>query len=210
MSETAIVCHLAAATLNDRTTVDWLALCANYDRIRDHIEHTVPGFDDYNRRVRQPGGFYLPNPPRDKQEFPTPTGKAIFFIHPIPRTDLKPNELLLMSMRSHDQFNTTIYGEDDRYRGIHGGRRVIFLNPADIAALGLHEGQWVDLTSHFEGEQRRAFGFKVVPYEIPQKCAAAYYPETNPLVHLGNVAVGSNQPASKSILITVSPSKDSV
>src|SRR4029450_6774664 len=134
---------------------------ANYDRIRDHIERTVPGFDDYNRRVRQPGAFYLPNPPPDKQEFPAPTGKAIFFVHPIPRIELKDNELLLMSMRSHDQFNTTISGEDDRYRGIHGGRRVIFLNPDDIAALGLHADQWVDLTSHFEGEQRHAFGFKV-------------------------------------------------
>ena len=207
MSETSIVCHLAAATLGDRTTVDWLALCADYDRIRDHIERTVPGFEDYNRRVRQPGGFYLPNPPRDRQEFPTPPGKAIFFIHPIPRIDLKPNELLLTSLRSHDQFNTTIYGEDDRYRGIHGGRRVIFMNQADIAALGLKPDQWVDLTSHFEGEQRQAFGFKVVPYEIPRRCAAAYYPETNPLVHLRNVAVGSNQPASKSIVITVAPSK---
>ncbi|MEA2733921.1 MAG: hypothetical protein QOE14_372, partial [Humisphaera sp.] len=113
-------------------------------------------------------------------------------------------------VRSHDQFNTTIYGEDDRYRGIHGGRRVIFMNPADIASLGLKEGQWVDLISHFEGEQRRVHGFKVVSYDIPQKCAAAYYPETNPLVHLRNVADGSNQPASKSIVITVSPSKDSV
>ena len=215
MSETAIVCHLAHATLaaakpgpsgpGPRTTVDWLALCSNYDRIRDHIERTIPGFDEYNRRVRQPGGFYLPNAPRDKQEFPTPTGKAIFFIHPIPRIELEANQLLLMSMRSHDQFNTTIYGEDDRYRGIHGGRRVVFLNADDIAALGLHEGQWVDLTSHFEGETRQAFGFKVVPYEIPRKCAAAYYPETNPLVHLRNVAEGSNQPASKSIVITVSP-----
>ncbi|MEA2711237.1 MAG: hypothetical protein QOF78_3838 [Phycisphaerales bacterium] len=210
MSETAIVCQLAAATLGGRTNVDWLSLCSNYDRIRDHIERTIPGFDNYNRRVRKPGGFYLPNPPRDKQEFPTATAKANFFVHPIPRIELPPGALLLMSIRSHDQFNTTIYGEDDRYRGIHGGRRVVFMNPADIASLGFKEGQWVDLISYFEGEQRRVHGFKIVSYDIPSRCAAAYYPETNPLVHLRNVADGSNQPASKSIVITVSPSKDSV
>jgi molybdopterin-dependent oxidoreductase alpha subunit len=207
MSETAIVCRLAHATLGTRTTVDWLALCANYDRIRDHIERTIPGFDDYNRRVREPGGFYLPNPPRDKQEFPTDTQRANFFVHPIPRIELRPGQLLLMSIRSHDQFNTTIYDDDDRYRGIYGGRRVIFLNPADIDALGLKDGQWVDLTSCFEGEQRQAFGFRVVPYEIPRKCAAAYYPETNPLVHIRNIAEGSNQPASKSIVITIKPAR---
>jgi molybdopterin-dependent oxidoreductase alpha subunit len=207
MSETAIVCNLAHATLNGRTTVDWLGLCADYDRIRDHIERTIPGFENYNQRVRQPGDFYLPNPPRDRQEFPTPAGKAIFFVHPLPRIELKGDQLLLMSMRSHDQFNTTIYEEDDRYRGIRNGRRVIFMNESDIERLGLRAGQFVDLTSYFEGETRQAFGFKVVPYEIPRQCAAAYYPETNPLVHLRNVAEGSNQPASKSIVITVAPSR---
>ncbi len=205
MSETAIICNLAAATLKGRTTVDWLGCCANYDRIRDHIERVIPGFDEYNRRVRGPGGFYLPNPARDKQEFRTQSERANFFVHPIPHHDLQSGELLMMSVRSHDQFNTTIYGQDDRYRGVFGGRRVIFLNPGDIAERGLREGQWVDLTSHFEGERRHARGFKVVAFEIPRKCAATYYPETNVLVPLRHTADGSNQPASKSIVITLAP-----
>jgi molybdopterin-dependent oxidoreductase alpha subunit len=207
MSETAIICHLAAATLKDRTTVDWMALCGNYDRIRDHIEHVVPGFDDYNRRVREPGGFYLPNAPRDQQEFPTETKKANFFVHPIPKFDLKPGELLLTTLRSHDQFNTTIYGQIDRYRGIRGGRRVIFMNRDDIRQMGLTAGQWVDLTSRFEGHERHARRFMVVAYDIPCRCAAAYFPEANPLVPLRHVADGSNQPASKSIVITLTPSR---
>jgi molybdopterin-dependent oxidoreductase alpha subunit len=205
MSETAIICHLAAAALNGRSTVDWSGLCGNYDRIRDHIERVVPGFEDYNRRVREPGGFYLPNPPRDKQEFRTETAKANFIVHAIAKHDLKPGELLLTTVRSHDQFNTTIYAENDRYRGIFGGRRVIFMNAADIRNLGLREGQWVDLTSVFEDETRRVTQFKVVPYDIPQRCAACYYPEANPLVPLRQVAQGSNQPASKSVVITLSP-----
>jgi molybdopterin-dependent oxidoreductase alpha subunit len=205
MSETAIVCHLAAATLGARTTVNWLSLCANYDRIRDHIEHVVPGFTEYNRRVRVPGGFYLPNAPRDRQEFNTATGKANFVVHPIPRHALEPGQLLMMSVRSHDQFNTTVYGDDDRYRGIYGGRRVIFLNEEDVRTLGLAKGQHVDITSHFEGEQRRVNGFMVVPYDIPRGCAATYYPESNPLVPIRHVADGSNQPASKSIIVTLSP-----
>jgi len=207
MSEVSIVCHLAAATLAGRTTVDWLGLAANYDRIRDHIERVVPGFRDYNRRVRVPGGFYLPNLPRDKQEFDTDLQKAKFVVHPIPEIELRPGELLMMSLRSHDQFNTTIYGENDRYRGIYGGRRVIFLNPDDIREFGFPDGQWVDLASHFEGCERRVESFLVVPYEIPRRCAATYYPETNPLVPITHVAEGSNQPASKSIVITLKPSK---
>jgi molybdopterin-dependent oxidoreductase alpha subunit len=208
MSETAIVCHLATATLGSRSTVDWAGLCANYDRIRDHIEHIVPGFGEYNRRVREPSGFYLPNPPRDKQEFPTESGRAHFIIHPIPRIQMEPGQLLMMSVRSHDQFNTTIYGEEDRYRGISHGRRVIFLNAEDIESLGLHDSQWVDLTSHFNGEQRHAARFKIVAYEIPRGCAATYYPECNPLVPLRYVAEGSNQPASKSVVISLKPSRD--
>jgi len=206
MSETAIICNIAAAVLKGRTTVDWLGLCGNYDRVRDHIEHVVPGFADYNKRVRDHGGFYLPNAPRDERKFQTETNRANFFVHPIPVHDLQPGQLLMMSIRSHDQFNTTIYGEDDRYRGIFGGRRVIFLNPDDVKQLGLEKGQWIDITSHFEGEQRRADRFMVVPYEIPPKCAATYYPEANPLVPLRHIADGSNQPASKSVVITLSPS----
>ena len=203
MSETAIVCNLAHATLNSRTSVDWLGLSNNYDRIRDHISRVVPGFEDYNARVRQPGGFYLPNLPRDRQAFATKTERANFVVHPIPKLHLKPGELLMMSVRSHDQFNTTIYGQDDRYRGVFGGRHVIFLNSADIAELGLAAGQWVDLSSHYEGRTRTVRQFKIVPYDIPRRCAATYYPESNPLIPLGHVADGSNQPASKSVVITL-------
>lgn len=206
LSETAIVCRLAAATLGARSRVDWLRLCANYDRIRDHIERVIPGFDDYNQRVRRPGGFYLPNPPRDTRTFPTATARANFIVHPLPVWRLAPGELLMMSLRSHDQFNTTIYGENDRYRGIFGGRRVIFLHPDDIAALGFAAEQWVDITSHFEGERRHVRRFLIAPYDIPRGCAATYYPEANPLVPHRHVADGSNQPASKSLVITLSPS----
>ncbi len=209
LSETAIICRLAAATLQGRTTVDWLGLCANYDRIRDHIERVVPGFENYNVRVREPGGFYLPNPPRDRQAFHTATGRANFVVHPIPRLELKPQELLMMSVRSHDQFNTTIYGPDDRYRGIYGGRHVIFMNPQDIAGRGLQAGQWVDVSSASDGQKRTIRGFKVVAYDLPRCCCAMYFPECNPLVALGSVAAGSNQPASKSVVVTVRAAEDS-
>jgi molybdopterin-dependent oxidoreductase alpha subunit len=201
-SEPAIVAGIAAATLAGKTNVDWLALVEDYDRIREHIEHVVPGFTQYNRRVREPGGFYLPNGPREGK-FTTESGHAHFTVHPIPQHDLEPGELLLTTVRSHDQFNTTIYGENDRYRGIYNGRRVVFLNEDDISERGLSAGALVDLVSRFGKERRRAERFKVVPYEIPRGCAAAYYPETNVLVAVGSVAEGSNQPASKSIVIRI-------
>ena len=168
----------------------------------DPIEHVVPGFTQYNQRVRQPGGFYLPNGPREGT-FTTESKRARFTVHPFPRHRLGAGQLLLTTLRSHDQFNTTIYGEDDRYRGIYGGRRVVFLNEADIVERGLEENAWVDLISHFGPERRRAERFKVVKYAIPKGCAAAYYPETNVLVPVRSVADVSNQPASKSIVITV-------
>lgn len=205
MSETGIVCNIAAATLGQKTTVDWLGLCSDYDRIRNHIERVIPGFEDFNTRVRQPGGFYLPNLPRDKQEFNTNDGKAHFTVHAIPKLELKPGQLMLMTLRSHDQFNTTIYGETDRYRGIHGGRRVIFMNVDDISERKLEPGQWVDLVSYYEDRERTARQFKIVSYDIPRGCAAAYFPEANPLVALRNLAEGSNQPASKSVTIRVFP-----
>jgi molybdopterin-dependent oxidoreductase alpha subunit len=203
-SEPAIVAGVAQATLGAKTTVDWQALIDDYDRIRDHIEHVVPGFTQYNRRVREPGGFYLPNGPREGT-FTTPDKKAHFTVHPIVTHRLAPGQLLLMTIRSHDQFNTTIYGEDDRYRGIYGGRRVVFLHPDDIRERDLVKDQWVDLIGHHGGQTRRAERFKVVPYDIPRGCAAAYYPETNVLVPLQSVADGSNQPASKSLIITIDP-----
>jgi molybdopterin-dependent oxidoreductase alpha subunit len=201
-SEPAIVGGLAMATLEGRSTVDWQGLIDDYDRVRDHIEHVVPGFNQYNRRVRQPGGFYLPNGPRNGT-FTTPSGRARFTVHPIPTRRLSDGQLLLTTLRSHDQFNTTIYGENDRYRGIYGGRRVIFLNADDMRERGMNEGQFVDLISHFGSERRRADRFKVVPYPIPRGCAAAYYPETNVLVPVQQVSAGSNQPVSKSIVITL-------
>ena len=200
-SEPAIIAGIAMATLHG-TTVDWQGLRDNYDRIRDHIEHVVPGFTQYNSRVRQPGGFYLPNPPYQGQ-FKTKSKRARFTVHAIPEHDLRDGRLLLMTIRSHDQFNTTIYGENDRYRGVSNGRRVIFMNAGDMRRLGLQKDQWVDLISHFESETRRANRFKIVPYDIPAGCAAAYFPETNVLVPIRDVADASNQPVSKSIVITV-------
>lgn len=206
LSETAIVCRLAAATLGDKSKVRWEAMENDYDRIRNAVSAVIPGFHDYNRRVREPGGFYLPNGPRDGK-FTSANGKAQFKIHPIPRHDLAPGQLLLMTIRSHDQFNTTIYGLDDRYRGIHGGRRIIFLNETDMRERNLIANQKVDITSHFKGETRTVEAFTVVPYPIPPHCAAGYYPEMNPLVPLRHAADGSNQPASKSVVITLTLSE---
>jgi molybdopterin-dependent oxidoreductase alpha subunit len=205
LSEPAIVAGMAAATLGARSRVDFQALVDDYDRIREHIEHVVPGFTQYNRRVREPGGFYLPNGPREGR-FTTPSGKPRFFVHPIPEHALTDGKLLLTTIRSHDQFNTTIYGESDRYRGISHGRRVVFVSPEELAERGLTAGTFVDLVSHHGTERRRAERFQLVPYPIPRGCAAAYFPETNVLVPVGSVAAGSNQPASKSILVTLEAS----
>ena len=208
LSEPMIVARLAAATLKERSNVDWLKLAGDYDLIREHIARVVPGFEDYNRRVRQPGGFYLPNGARERS-FKTATGKAQFTVHPLPHHELKAGQFMMMTIRSHDQFNTTIYGLDDRYRGIYNGRRVVFLNPEDVREAGLAEGQLVDLTSHFNGEERTAESFIVVPYSIPRRCAATYFPEANVLVPIGSVAEKSNTPASKSVIISLQPSNGS-
>ncbi len=208
LSEPLIVARLAAATMGARSSVDWLALAADYDLIRAAIERVLPGFADYNRRVREPGGFYLPNAARER-EFMTASGKAQFTVHPLPRNELAPGQFLMLTMRSHDQFNTTVYSLDDRYRGIFNERRVVLLNAADIAAAGLHERQVVDLISHFAGEERSARRFLVVPYAIPRRCAATYFPEANALVHINHVADKSNTPASKSVVITIRPAIES-
>jgi molybdopterin-dependent oxidoreductase alpha subunit len=202
LSEPAIVAGLAKAVLGSRSSLDWDGLRANYDRIREHIENVVPGFEDYNARARQPGGFYLPNPIR-QMEFNTEDRRAHFTIHEMPRHDLEPGQFLMMTMRSHDQFNTTIYGLDDRYRGIHNGRRVVFLNADDIRIYGFHDGQTVDLVSHFEGEKRTARHFRIVAYNIPRRSAATYFPETNVLVPVRNFADKSHTPASKSVVISI-------
>ncbi|MEP0844256.1 MAG: FdhF/YdeP family oxidoreductase, partial [Phycisphaerae bacterium] len=202
-SEAAIVAGMARATLGTRGGVDWESLVADYDRIREHISRVVPGFEDFNRRIRQ-GGFYLPNPARERV-FNTATGKANFIVHRIPRHDLGPGEFLMMTVRSHDQFNTTVYGLDDRYRGIRGGRRVVLLHADDIQEEGLRPGQWVDLVSHYEGRQRIARRFQVVAYPIPRRCAATYFPEANVLVPVQSVADRSHTPTSKSVRITLRP-----
>jgi len=209
LSEPAIVARLATATLGDRSNIDWQEMIADYDRIRDHIARVVPGFDDYNTRVRRPGGFHLPSPVAERI-FKTPSGRAVFTIHDLPGHDLKPEQFLMMTMRSHDQFNTSIYGLDDRYRGIYNGRRVVFLNRDDIDAGNLAAGQTVDLISHFEGEERVARHFVVVPYSIPRRCAATYFPETNVLVAVRSVADKSNTPVSKSVVISIRPSRDNL
>jgi molybdopterin-dependent oxidoreductase alpha subunit len=205
LSEPAIVARLAQTTLGSPGNIDWEKLSSNYDLIREHIARVVPGFDDYNSRVRRPGGFLLPSPPRERI-FATATARANFTVHALPHHDLQPDQYLMMTIRSHDQFNTSIYSLNDRYRGIYNGRRVVFLNREDIAAAGLKEGQLVDLTSHFEGEERQARRFAVVPYSIPRRCAATYFPETNVLVPLRSVAEKSNTPASKSVVISIQPS----
>jgi molybdopterin-dependent oxidoreductase alpha subunit len=204
LSETAIVCRMAKATLGDRSVVDWDKYASNYDHIRDDIEKVIPGFKDYNKRVREPGGFYLPNAVREgnlkTKEF---DDKAGFHIAGLPKHNIADDEYYMTTIRSHDQFNTTIYGLDDRYRGIHKERRVIFMNPADISRAGFKAGDKVDLISNFKGKERIARLFIIVPYNIPQRNTATYYPETNVLVPIDSVAEKSNTPTSKLVFIKI-------
>lgn len=212
-SEVAIVCQLARTLLGLDHPVPWEKFNDDYDQIRDAIAAVVPGCADYNTKVRQPDGFQLPHGPRDSREFPTSTGKANFALNPLEWVPVPPGRLVLQTLRSHDQYNTTIYGLDDRYRGVKGGRRVVFVNPADIAALGLADGDRVDLVSeHTDGEgqlqERTAKDFMVVAYETPVGNAAAYYPETNALVPLDHTAIRSNTPVSKAIVIRLEKAWD--
>ena len=207
-SEVAIISGIAAATVSGKGDVDWTNFL-DYDRIRDCASRVVAGFENFNERVRAPGGFYAPVAAKHRQ-FATDTGKANFTVNPIRQIQLASDQYLMMTIRSHDQFNTTIYGLDDRYRGIRGGRRVIFMNRHDMAEAGLKEPQLVTLTSHFEGERRTVRDFNVIPYKIPRRCTATYYPESNPLVALGSVAEISNTPASKSIVISIEPASSVV
>ncbi len=201
-SETWIVAKLAQATLKTRQTFDWERLISDYDLIRDSISRVVEGCEDYNQRVRNDGGFYMPNPPRDR-EFPTATGRARFAASRLEEIELGAGELLMTTIRAHDQFNTTVYEENDRYRGIRGSRRVIFMNRDDVSARGLKAGDVVDLTSVYDGVERRAETFVVVEYAIPKDCCATYFPEANPLVPIGSVADRSKCPTSKSVRIKV-------
>jgi molybdopterin-dependent oxidoreductase alpha subunit len=207
LSEPAIVCWLAERTLGKKSKIDWHALAANYDKIRDLIARTIPGCENYNQKVRNPGGFYLPNPPRRGSFENTPSGRAHFSTNPLTEIKLKPNEYIMMSVRTHDQFNTTIYGLNDTYRGLSGNRRIIMMNPDDIIEAGLFANDLVDLVNTFNGTTRIAQRFKVVSYPIPKRCTATYFPETNVLVPIDSTADKSNTPTSKSIIITIKKSQ---
>ncbi|NHU41859.1 FdhF/YdeP family oxidoreductase [Rhodococcus sp. A14] len=205
-SEVAIVCGLAQALFGPDHSVPWAEFTADYDRIRDSIARVIPGFEDFNTKVRGPDGFGLPHPPRDERRFVTDTGKANFVVNELHWLPVPQGKLILQTMRSHDQYNTTIYGLDDRYRGVKGGRRVLFIAAEDIAALGYTDGDRVDLISEWttpDGtvQERRADDFRLVPYPTPVGNVAAYYPETNPLIPLDHVARTSNTPVSKAITI---------
>ena len=204
LSETRIVARLARATLGSRSTVPWEDLAGDYDAIRDAIERVIPIFERYNERVRLPGGFHLPNSARGRH-FLTATGKARFTVHALPAIALEPGQLILTTVRAHDQFNTTVYAPNDRYRGVRHGRRIVFMHPDDMRERGLAAEMAVDITSHHGEEERHARRFRVVPYDVPRGCAAAYFPEANVLVPHDHVAAGSNTPASKAIVITVAP-----
>ncbi|GAA3171934.1 FdhF/YdeP family oxidoreductase [Streptomyces virens] len=220
LSEPAIVCRLARRVLGERSTVPWEEFEKDYATIRDRIARVVPGFEDFNARVAPPrargsaragdtpsGGFALPHAPRDERRFPTATGKANFTAAAVEYPKLPEGRLLLQTLRSHDQYNTTIYGLDDRYRGIRNGRRVVLVNPEDARELRLADGSYVDLVSEWtDGVERRAPGFRVVHYPTARGCAAAYYPETNVLVPLDATADTSNTPASKSVVVRLEQS----
>lgn len=199
-SEPAIVCALAEAVLGDVNGVNWHSLAGDYDLIRNYIARCIPGCDDYNVKVRHAGGFHLPNAPR------AGNFTGLFTVHPLPDHRLEADELVMMTIRSHDQFNTTIYGLDDVYRGIHSERRVIFMNGEDIKARGLKANAIVDITSRWHGETRTVNRFIVVPFNIPRTNCATYFPEANPLIPVDSVAARSNTPTSKYVIVVVTPS----
>ncbi|WP_460772403.1 FdhF/YdeP family oxidoreductase [Microbacterium sp. GXF7504] len=214
LSEVAIVARLCDLLFGERAEArpenapraDWTGLEMDYARIRAHIEHVVPGFEDYERRIDKGRTFFLPNGPRDERRFATSDGLAHFTVNALEYPHIPEGRLLLQTLRSHDQYNTTIYGKDDRYRGIHDGRRVVLINAEDIAAAGFREDDVVDLVSEWTGpdghlEERRAERFRLVAYDTPRRNVAAYYPETNVLVPLESVADVSGTPTSKAVVV---------
>jgi molybdopterin-dependent oxidoreductase alpha subunit len=206
LSEVAIVARLGARLRSAAARrVPWAAFAGDYRLIRAAIARTIPGFEDFETRLDHDGGFALPHPPRDERRFTTATGRAQLTANPLEVLRTPPGRLILQSIRSHDQYNTTIYGLNDRYRGIKSGRRVVLVNPDDLDTLGLADGQTVDLVSEWQGEERRAERFRIVAYPTARGCAAAYYPETNPLVPLESTADVSNTPTSKSVVIRLEP-----
>jgi len=202
MSEPNLVSRLGLEYFGNDSAVDWKKYLQHYDNIRDDIARTIPGFTDYNTRVRKLGGFYLPNSSRE-QSFPVPSGKAEFNIATVKEFDLKKDEYIMMTIRSHDQFNTTIYGLNDRYRGVINERRVIFMNENDISNAGFKAGEVVDLFNFDNNIERVAHRFIIVPFSIPEKCTATYFPETNVLVPIDSTAAKSNTPTSKSVIIQI-------
>jgi formate dehydrogenase major subunit len=209
LSEVAIVSRLARATLGGRVDADWEGFEADYDRIRDHIANVVVGCENYNERIRQEGGFVMANGPRDSRTFNTPTGRAQLTVNALYPLECPPGRLILQTMRSHDQFNTTIYGHNDRYRGIKKGRHVVFVNPEDIAELGLENGQLVDVHGEYvDGRERVLRRFRIVSYPTARGCAAAYYPEANVLVPLDDTVTGSNTPVSKGVIVRLEPAAE--
>jgi molybdopterin-dependent oxidoreductase alpha subunit len=202
-SEVRLVAELADVTVGGRVDIDWLGLASDYSQIRDHIGRVIPGFENFNYRIGSEGSIELPHPVRDERRFPTASGKAMFTVHSLPPVAAPEGHYLLTTLRSHDQFNTTVYSQNDRYRGIAESRWVVFMNPDDMADIGLTSGQRVDLCSGGSQQERRLCGLTVVPYRIPRGCVAAYYPEANPLVPVSAVARGSNTPAYKSIPVRI-------
>ena len=207
-SEPAIVVGIASAleARLSNTGIQWDEFSEDYGMIRDLIESIVPGFESYNDRIKQEAGFYLPNPPRDGRTFNTDTGRANFRVHPITCAFAPPGQFIMMTIRSHDQYNTTVYGLDDRYRGIKDARRVVLMNGEDMEDAGISQGSMVDISSYFDGTTRDSELWRVVQYDIPRGNVATYFPEANSLIPLGSVAEGSNTPTSKSICVSVVPS----
>jgi molybdopterin-dependent oxidoreductase alpha subunit len=203
-SEVAIVCGLAHRALDGTPSITWEDFAADYSRIRSRIAEVVPGFERFEERLAD--GFVLPHPPRDELRFPTATGRARLSVNRLEPIRTGPGRLLLQSMRSHDQYNTTIYGLNDRYRGVKGGRRVVLIHPDDLEERGLSDGDHVDLVSEWDDGERRAERFRATSYPTARGCAAAYFPEANALVPLDSTAEGSNTPTSKSIVIRLEPS----
>lgn len=201
LAEPVIVARMAQAILGDEHPINWRAMAEDYDVIRDHIEKVLPGFEDFNRRVRDKNGFVLPNPPRDTRSFATDIGKGRFTVSAFEALEAPEGHLILQTMRSHDQYNTTFYGLDDRYRGIKDGRRVILINPEDLEATGYKDRDLVDVISTFAGTERRANRFRLVSYPTAKGCVAAYYPEANALVHRDLVARESNTPGFKAMMV---------
>ncbi|MDQ6753148.1 MAG: FdhF/YdeP family oxidoreductase [Actinomycetota bacterium] len=209
LSEVAIISRLARAVLGERYGIDWAGFEANYDSLREHISHVCTGCEDYNRKVRREGGFVLPHPPRDSRTFPTPSGRAMLTVNELETIEVPPGRLLLQSVRAHDQFNTTIYSLNDRYRGVHKGRHVLFVNPEDLRELGIADGSYVDVHSEYAGStdatDRVLRALRIISYPTARGCVSAYFPEANVLVSLESTAEGSNTPVSKSVVVRLEP-----